>query len=294
MIIALTGASGFMGSALSAALLEAGHELLVLTTRSAQPGNLPSGVRSVAWPPGEPLPEAAKAWRPDRVVHLGWSLSGRGDWSAQASQVERAAALVPLLRASGGFVGLGSSDEYGAAAGVLREDVGARMPISAYGWAKSACGQLFESVSQSAGVPSVWLRPFVVYGPGQEGDMLLPYAIRAAIAGAPAEFTEGRQLRDFVFVDDVVRVIVEALALEESTSLNVGTGEGISVRAALGCVARLGAVDNFQYGVRAMRSSESGERVADVSRLRSTLGWVPSTDLETGLSATFAWYRERA
>src|SRR2546429_167434 len=77
---------------------------------------------------------------------------------------------------------------------------------------EGAARELLRAWALAAGAPALWLRPFVVYGPGQTGSMVLPYAVAQAQAGQPARFSDGEQRRDFVYVDDVAEAFFAAAA----------------------------------------------------------------------------------
>ena len=74
--------------------------------------------------------------------------------------------------------------------------------LTPYGWAKQAAGTMLRSWCERNGMPGYWMRPFLVYGPGQTGNMVIPYALEQAQRGEAARFSDGLQQRDFVFVDD--------------------------------------------------------------------------------------------
>jgi UDP-glucose 4-epimerase len=137
----------------------------------------------------------------------------------------------------------------------------------------------------------VALRFFNVYGPRQRSDS--PYSgvislfVRQLLRGEPVTvFGDGEQTRDFVFVGDVVRVLVE-LTLRPTPPtapvLNVGRGETVDV------LRLLDAVETA-FGVRVerrfapARAGDVRHSSASVARLQENLGWVPTTTLEIGLS----------
>ena len=166
--------------------------------------------------------------------------------------------------------------------------------LSAYGRAKSeACGEL-ETWAGETERRGIWLRPFVVYGPGQGGNMAIPYAVRCAKEGIPAEFSEGLQRRDFIHVDDVAEGIVRAALdlpsrREPFSVFNLGRGEPVRLRDVLERIAeRTGARDMFQYGTRPMRANEPPEQVAEVSSAEQCLGWRAEIPWPQGIDALCA------
>src|SRR5262249_16516866 len=159
----------------------------------------------------------------------------------------------------------------GSSSGRLREADAPRLPLSPFGWSKRAAATLAEAWSERTAVPVLWLRPFVVYGPGQQGDMFIPYALRQARAGLPGHFIDGRQVRDFVHVADVAEAFLQACLCpaEGFTMVNVGTGEGVTVGDVLGYLADLiQPRPDFRLGALAGRPGEPAEQVADIETAR--------------------------
>lgn len=283
--VAVTGAAGFIGRRLVARLAAEGVAVLALdrVPPPAPPGGRAVAADLAAWA----WPDDWRAGPPFALVHLAWDLAERGSWSAQAQQVRTLAVLLERLPAvCARVVGLGSAEEYGRRGGVLREEDAPVGPLSAYGWAKRAAGELALAWAQAGARQLAWLRPFVVYGPGQAGDMVVPYALRQARAGRAAEFTDGRQRRDFVHVDDVVAALLCALRRPDGAPLccNLGTGAPVPVREVLeGIAARCGAAALFRYGARPRRPGEPELQAADLARARAKLGWAPRITMAEGL-----------
>ncbi len=143
-----------------------------------------------------------------------------------------------------------------------------------------------QAWSEQTGIGLVWLRPFIVYGPGQRGDMVIPYAVDRARNRQPAEFSDCKQVRDFIYIDDVVRAI--QLGVEKRPAgvheVNLGNGEPVAVRAVLEAIAAyFDAEDLFQLGVRQRRAGEPDTQVADFSRATELFGWKPKVRWDEGI-----------
>lgn len=286
--VAVTGAGGLIGRRVVARLAESGKSVVAVDPKLST-GDLPSGVEGRRMALGSEWLSLPGAFI---LVHLAWGME-RGDPAAQAESVEviRAQLSHPNLS---GVVGMGSAEEYGERGGCLNEDLAPGNELTAYGRAKNeACGVL-EAWTRETGRPAVWLRPFVVYGPGQEGGMVIPYALRCARERRAAEFTDGRQRRDFIHVEDVAEGIVQAVrrlpGMESFwTVCNLGRGEPVAVRDVLERMAeRMGARELFRFGVRPRRLHEPTEQYADVTAAAVQLGWrarIPWTEGIDGLCA---------
>ena len=175
-------------------------------------------------------------------------------------------------------------------------------PTSVYAVSKRDQEELCLCVGRAYGVGTLALRFFNVYGPRQ--SLSNPYTGVAAIFSSrllngqpPMVFEDGRQSRDFVHVSDVVQALVLALDRTDvaDVALNVGTGRATSVAAiARGLADALGARLAPQL-VGKFREGDVRHCVADVDRIRRTLGYTPRVRLEDGLEELAQWSRgERA
>ena len=125
--------------------------------------------------------------------------------------------------------------------------------------------------------------------------MLVPYAIRQALSRQPADFTDGEQLRDFVYVDDVVSAIVSGVErqLAGVNIVNLGGEEPVRIRDVLSEVARLyDAEDLWRFGARPRRQGEPEMQVADISRAKNLLDWRPTVSWREGLHRVWAQTQE--
>ena len=286
--VVVTGGGGFIGRRVVARLAESGRSVVAVDP-TLSTGDLPYGVEGRRMALGREwlsMPEAFV------LVHLAWGME-RSDSAAQteSAAVFRAQLSHPNLT---GVVGMGSAEEYGERGGCLSEDLAPGDELSVYGRAKNeACGAL-EAWTRETGRPAVWLRPFVVYGPGQGGGMVLPYALRCARERRLAEFTDGRQRRDFIHVDDVAEGIAQAVrrlpGMEFSwTVCNLGRGEPVAVRDVLERMAdRMGARELFRFGVRPRRLHEPAEQYADLTAAAVRLGWRARTPWTEGIDGLCA------
>jgi len=130
----------------------------------------------------------------------------------------------------------------------------------------------------------------MVYGPGELASRLLPTLIQQARGNAPIEVTEGRQRRDFTYVDDIADGL-----------LRLGASEGPPGQVVNLCTGVLTAVCDFvleaaraleisrerlQFGAIPTRNEEMQHDPVSNARLRERVGWVPTTGVEAGIRRT--------
>jgi UDP-glucuronate 4-epimerase len=309
----VTGCAGFIGSHLTESLLEDGHSVLGVDcfndnyARSAKEANLEAAlahddfelrVADLACADAATL----LAGR-DVVFHLAAEPGVRTSWGARFDRFVRNNVLATqrLLEASRDeperrFVYASSSSVYGDAARLPTSERDTPRPLSPYGVTKLAAEHLCGLYHANHGVDTVSLRFFTVYGPRQRPDMAFRRFCEAAIAGAPIRlFGDGRQSRDFTYVDDVVGALRAAGAAEAGAGAvyNIGGGARATLDEAL---ALLADIADRPLDVR-RGGRESGDVLhtgADITRAREALGFDPATSLADGLRAELEWVAERA
>ncbi len=303
----VTGAAGFIGSRLSAALLERGADVVGIDCftdyypRALKEQN----VAALAGRPrfrlvDAPLQTADLARLLDgvtHVFHLAAQAGVRKSWGREfatytshnvdaTQRLLEAVKDLPLTR----LVYASSSSVYGDAVAIpMREDA-VPQPVSPYGVTKLAAEHLCHLYYANYGVPAVSLRFFTVYGPGQRPDMGFHRFLRAAHLGEPiALYGDGEQTRDFTFVDDVIAATLAAGdAGRPGGVYNIGGGSRVSINEVLRLI---GAVTGRPLDVRREPAQKGDMRdtFADTGRARTELGFSPSKSLESGLRAESDW-----
>jgi len=291
-----TGATGFVGQHLARRLTTLGAQLYTASTSPIQEANStpPAG----GLPPrhltfdvrnAQAVQEALRVARPDIVFHLAAVGVTEPGVDPMLALMINAAGVINLLDALWGsdverVILVGTSYEYGTRGSTKRLD-----PFNAYSASKVAAWAFGQMYWQTRDLPVVTVRPFQVYGPGQPDHTLIPAAMRAALSDEDFRMTPGEQVRDFVFVEDLVEgmTTVAETAGIAGESLDLGTGVG---RPILSIVERIwelvGAEGRIRPGARPYRSGTAMHLVADADRTARLSGWRAKTPLEEGLRIT--------
>ncbi|WP_253743281.1 NAD-dependent epimerase/dehydratase family protein [Herbiconiux sp. SALV-R1] len=192
------------------------------------------------------------------------------------------------------FVYASSSSVYGNAERYPTLETDRPQPISPYGVTKLAAEHLVTLYGVNFGIPTVSLRYFTVYGPGQRTDMAFTRFVKAAWLGETISlYGTGEQIRDFTFVDDVVEANVRA-GFGQSVPgavYNVAGGSNVSMLEVIDLIDRISGkplkVDRLP-GVAGdvFRTGGSTEKIL------SELGWSAQTPLEDGLRRHYEWAQE--
>lgn len=292
MLIVVTGAQGFLGSHLVRRLAGEGYSVLAVDRRPQIDYPVDDVIYHV-WDSSDPtslIPTECEPIGDFMLIHLAWDLRNReSSYRNQADQVSCLAGILDGWSSRGlrQVIVPGSAQEYGGRGGVVKEDDSAVEPLYPYGWAKRATREMASSWAQRTHAGLLWLRPFIVYGPGQAGSMLIPYAIRQARAKLAAQFSDCLQERDFVHVDDVIEAIVLGIQrqLPGIHVCNIGCGKPVRARDVIEHIGReFGSLEKFEFGVRERRLNEPNTQVADISSAKKLLDWSPRIMWEEGIN----------
>ncbi len=307
----VTGAAGFIGSAVCERLLAQGHEVVGVDCftdyypRRLKEANLaPSrDHRSFRFLEDDilDLDLPRLLGEVEVVIHLAAQAGVRASWGAEFTHYthHNILATQALLEAAkeaglGRLVYASSSSVYGDTDDLpMREDSLCR-PVSPYGVTKLAAEHLCSLYHHNFGLDTVSLRYFTVYGPRQRPDMAFHRFIKALLTGGEIRlFGDGSQSRDFTYVDDIVEATIAAAAVPQARGgiFNLGGGARVSVNQV---IAWLEEITGRRAVVRRLEVAKGDVRQteADTSRARRVLGFAPRYHLKRGLAREVAWVEE--
>lgn len=206
----VTGANGFVGSALVKELIENGIEVVALD-RDGCRGNLPANVRFVPHEldQSETLPERISDRDIDVFYHFAWAGSAGAARADTALQLRNAQWTVDCLHAAKAmnckkFVCAGSIMEHETVSAAYRQ--GNKPGLGyIYGSGKLVAHTMCASVAADVGIDLTWAKITNAYGVGELSPRFVNTTIRKILAGEPLQFTAGMQNYDFVYIDDVAR-----------------------------------------------------------------------------------------
>lgn len=296
MRILVTGARGFIGAGVVHAAHRQGHEV-VATDHSQQGRRLPAGVQAIdgditrpqewrsAFEGIEAVVHCAAIHRPDEIA----------DDTVRAIEVNlRGTRLMLEAAADAGvqrFVHLSSAKAYGEPLGFPSREDDLVNPVESYGLAKVITEDYCRYFTATTGMRCISLRPYSVYGPGQDfstgyiGQLLEAWTDGkgVALSGGP-EF-----VRDFVHIDDVVDMcLASALADQPFDVVNVGSGGPTTLGALIDLFcSQLGA--ELDVSFKPARRGTIERMLADLTRQNAVLNRDP-IPLAVGLKGTVEAY----
>ena len=190
------------------------------------------------------------------------------------------------------FINIGSSDEYGNNDSPQNEKMNLK-PFSPYSLGKTIASEFLELLYVSEQLPTLTLRPFLVYGPYQKSNRFLPYVISSCLKNKNFDCSAGLQIRDFCFVSDFIDAIFAALDKEEvnGRTINVASGIPISIKDITLKIVDIIGKGRPEFGKIEMRNDENMSLYADISLAKNILDWKPKTDIDSGLLKTINFYK---
>ena len=287
--VLVTGAGGFLGSAVLPLLAARGWRVSALFLRREALRELPAGVEPVFANLHEvgTIDHLMRERRPSHLLHLAWITEHGRFWQA-AENLDWVAAslrLVQAFAASGGqaVVGSGSCAEYDWREGWCDERLTPCEPATLYGVAKDATRRVLAAYLAGQGLRFAWARVFFPYGPGDNPARLIPSVLRAMRTGGPVRCSHGRQRRDFIHRDDVAAALCTLLETDAAGSFNLASGQPVALRTVVDLLAEFsGWRGKVDYGAITVPADDPPLLAGQPSGLAS-LGWTPRVDLATGL-----------
>lgn len=235
------------------------------------------------------------------IVHLAADTSVeksvKDPLSTVRSNIELTCVALELARKLGSerFVFASTAAVYGGRRGKCRE-TDSPAPASPYAVSKLASEYYCKVYHNLYRVPTVILRYFNVYGPGQSSNyagVITRFVSRGLQEKPPVIFGDGDQTRDFVYVGDVVQATLNVLrsSLPGGTILNIGTGRAISVNLLADRILTILKHEELRPAYVSARPGDVKNSQADNSLSQKMINFRTSYDLDKGLRATVKWLR---
>lgn len=293
--ILVTGATGLIGRHAVAALVAQGLD--VHAVARTKPDTSPPGV---TWQVCDLL-ELGEAERLTAMVkathllHLAWVTEHGHFWNGEENRDWQTASqrLIEAFQSDGGarVVMAGSCAEYDwtdLADGLCRENQTPLKPHTFYGQSKVDTFKWLEGFAAQAKLSYAWGRVFMLFGVGENHKRLVPSIAAALAQGREAQCTSGVQVRDFMDARDVGWAFAALLMSGVEGAVNVASGEQHTIAEVANTLGAISGRPNLvRLGALPDRPDDPLALVADVTRLREEVGYVPTVGFREGLKQAY-------
>jgi nucleoside-diphosphate-sugar epimerase len=303
----VTGGAGFIGSNTVDELVRRGHGVVVLDDLSSGKEDNLAEVRSkITFMKGSitDIEAVQKAMvQADYVIHLAarTSVPRSVKDPVDTNRINVDGTLNVLVAARDNkvkrVVFAASSSAYGDTPTLPKSEDMPPVPISPYGVSKYV-GELYaQTFGRCYGLENVSLRYFNIFGPRQDPDspysgVLSRFSAAFLDSTPPVVFGDGKQTRDFTYVDNAVQANILACEAPSASgrTFNVGTGHAISLNQVLQMLQKTSG-KTLETKYEPAREGDIRDSLADIRLAREFLGYEPTVLFEEGLARTFAWYQ---
>jgi nucleoside-diphosphate-sugar epimerase len=310
--VVVTGAGGFIGSHLTAALLHHGFSVKAvartlpsprLSNISCQPVGKKGKLDIVAGDIKSPAFCEALLQDCEYVFHLASLISVTHSIENPNEFLHtNVLGTVNLLNAAKQingfkrFVYASTSEVYGPARYLPIDELHPLQPRSPYAASKSSAESFIKSFYFSFGLPVTIVRPFNTYGPGQSALAIIPKIISNLLHENDLRLGNLEARRDFLYVKDAVNAFVNCLHNGcVGETVNIGTGTSVSIKELLCLIGELAAREpGYAIDEKFLRPGnlDASVIVCDYGKMNRLTGWRPIYDLRAGLTETIEWFRQ--
>ena len=303
MRIGITGGAGFIGTNLARSLINLGYEVSIIDDLSngnlKNLENLNATFVAGSITNSKDLEEFTKNL--DYIVHL----AARGSvprsiedpLTTHSINVDGTLNLLEIARKNTiPIIFSSSSSVYGQNTKLPKSEKDWLLPISPYAASKLACEGMFSGWANAYNMDVLVLRFFNVFGPYQRPDSpyaaVIPKWCLSLLNNKHIQvYGDGEQIRDFTYVDDVVRVIVTAIQnkINSPSAINLAFGKKISLNEIIGLLRSI--EPNFSVEYLPARSGDIKNSLSDGVLIKNKFPEVISTDFKYNLETTFNWIK---
>ena len=190
------------------------------------------------------------------------------------------------------FIQIGSSAEYGKTKSPQREN-SVCLPKTHYALAKFSCTNFLQNLYQVNNFPATILRFFLVYGPKQDKNRILPQIIENCFKNKVFPTTKGEQYCDFCYIDDAVRAIFKTLTSKKTDGeiINIGSGRPMKIKNAIKLVQKLIGKGKPQFGKLKYKKDTNMKIYPNINKAKQIINWRPKVNFNKGLKLTISLFR---
>ena len=298
----LTGAHGFIGSHLIRELIQHPYTSIVAVVKKGANLSRLNDIRhyiTVIESDGfkeKELFQCLSSALSVTVFHLAWEGvigSCRNDLS-QRNNLDLLKNLLSQIKSLPvqTIIALGSQAEYGSKDHPIEESEELN-PLTLYGQAKIQTCNYLQDYCLSHGIGCIWLRLFSSYGPMDNPAWLIPYVMTQFLQNKSPLLTEGTQLWDYLYVEDVAKALIASSSLKGHHIFNLGSASEVMIRNLVITIYELiQPRASLYFGKAPFRPDQIMYLQANMSKFFAISNWRPTVPLEKGLEKTLHYLKQ--
>jgi nucleoside-diphosphate-sugar epimerase len=289
-----------VGARLTQELLRRGHEVRGVDHPAADMRRVQLILKDINLVSLDLLQAGVEGWTRllagvDGCIHCAWEATP-GKYLFAPENVQWLKATLDLYQAIPAtsckrLLGIGTCFEYDTSVGYLSENT-PLTPGSLYAASKVAAYAVGSQLLARQGVQFAWARLFYLFGEEEAQGRLVPDVIQKLLRDQPVELTEGRQVRDFMYIGDAAKALADIFENPVCGAVNVGSGAPVTVRQLVETMASIIGKDGLlKFGVRQENACDPAVIVADISRLRDEVGFSRNDGFDVAMCRVVDWWR---
>jgi nucleoside-diphosphate-sugar epimerase len=193
------------------------------------------------------------------------------------------------------FVQMGSSLEYGNLQSPHKEDMKTNIKKlkSVYATSKLKATNYLIKLNKKYDFPCTVLRLYLAYGPKQNQNRLIPIIINSCLKNYTFDCSDGKQFRDFIYIDDLINLIIRVLKNKNSRGeiINIGSGKTQKIKNVIKKIITLSNGGKPNFGKIKLRKDESLKIYPSIYKAKRLFDWKIKHDFITGLRKTISYYK---
>ncbi len=194
------------------------------------------------------------------------------------------------------FIQIGSCTEYGKIKSPqIENNKNPQKTFTAYSSAKLLSTKFLLNLQKKFNFPATIIRLYLVYGPNQDKNRVVPITISNAVQNNSFDCSSGTQYRDFIYIDDVIRAIIFALKSKNTSGeiINIASGRPIQIKKLILKICKIIGSGKPRFGKIKFRADEINKLYPSISKAKNLLKWKPKINLNLGIKKTINIYKQK-
>tara|TARA_B100000242_G_scaffold214206_1_gene156103 strand:- start:4295 stop:5215 length:921 start_codon:yes stop_codon:yes gene_type:complete len=294
--ILIAGGTGFIGSNLCKSLSKTKFNVFSCSTKKPNKYNKLFGVKYIKCDLSKKKQIENKLNRNfDYIVNLSGYINHSNAKKVKLTHYEACKNLANFFKKKKikKFIQFGSSVEYGFSKSPQSERyiLPSKDLKSYYGKAKNNSTRYLLKLNKNEKFPVIIFRLYLAYGPGQNLKRLIPFIIKKSLKNEKFPCSDGNQVRDLIFVGDLIKLIKLSLKKDVCGVYNLGSGRPIKIKSIIKKIIRIIGSGKPDFGKIKLRNDEPLILFPSIKKTKKHFNWKPKVNIDQGLKKTINFYK---